>query len=97
LLEFFISNESPGRLFSAEAVLCGKPAPDLFLHAAQVMGYAPSFCVVIEDSRAGVSAAVAAGMGVYGYAPGAPEYRQELRTLGATVVETMAELHQSLL
>jgi len=97
LLEFFTESEVVGRLFSAEVVLMGKPAPDLFLHAAQVMGYAPSSCVVIEDSRAGVSAAVAAGMRAFGYAPGAPEYRRELELMGATVVESMGEMSALLL
>lgn len=53
--------------FSAEQVERGKPAPDVFLLAAESMGYAPDRCVVVEDSRAGVEAAVAAGMPVVGY------------------------------
>ncbi|MFF7182935.1 HAD-IA family hydrolase [Streptomyces sp. NPDC008121] len=53
--------------FSAEDVGRGKPAPDLFLHAATRMGTAPERCVVIEDSRLGVQAALAAGMDVYGF------------------------------
>ncbi|MFI6645795.1 HAD family hydrolase [Streptomyces sp. NPDC050504] len=55
------------RIFSAEDVGKGKPAPDLFLHAAGRMGVAPARCVVVEDSRLGVAAAVAAGMDVYGF------------------------------
>ncbi|MFF9070397.1 HAD family hydrolase [Streptomyces sp. NPDC014891] len=54
-------------VFSAEDVGRGKPAPDLFLHAAAMMGVAPERCVVVEDSRLGVQAAVAAGMDVYGF------------------------------
>ncbi|MFD4315118.1 HAD family hydrolase [Streptomyces sp. NPDC058548] len=54
-------------VFSAEDVGRGKPAPDLFLHAASRMGVAPERCVVVEDSRLGVQAAVAAGMDVYGF------------------------------
>lgn len=54
-------------VFSAEDVGKGKPAPDLFLHAAERMGVAPGRCVVVEDSRLGVQAAVAAGMDVYGF------------------------------
>jgi len=57
-------------LFSAEMVAHGKPAPDLFLHAAARMGFPPSRCVVIEDSQAGVQAGVAAGMRVLGFAGG---------------------------
>jgi HAD superfamily hydrolase (TIGR01509 family) len=57
-----------GRVFSAEDVTHGKPAPDLFLHAAASMGVKPVDCVVIEDSPLGVQAANAAGMIVFGYA-----------------------------
>ncbi|MFG3384316.1 HAD family hydrolase [Streptomyces sp. NPDC047999] len=56
-----------GTVFSAEDVGRGKPAPDLFLHAARSMGAAPGRCVVVEDSRLGVQAALAAGMDVYGF------------------------------
>ncbi|MFF3739904.1 HAD family hydrolase [Streptomyces sp. NPDC002566] len=55
------------RIFSAQDVGKGKPAPDLFLHAAERMGVAPARCVVVEDSPLGVRAAVAAGMDVYGF------------------------------
>ncbi|NEY33251.1 HAD-IA family hydrolase [Streptomyces sp. PRKS01-65] len=55
------------RIFSSEDVGRGKPAPDLFLHAAERMGVAPQRCVVVEDSPLGVQAAVAAGMDVYGF------------------------------
>src|SRR5699024_4190108 len=53
--------------FSAEQVDRGKPAPDVFLLAAQRLGYSPAQCLVVEDSRAGVDAARAAGMGVVAY------------------------------
>ena len=59
-----------GHIFSAAEVVNGKPAPDLFLHAAQRMGADPADCVVVEDSRYGVLAARAAGMDVFGYAGG---------------------------
>ncbi|MET7656729.1 HAD family hydrolase [Streptomyces sp. NPDC005486] len=55
------------RIFSSQDVGKGKPAPDLFLHAARRMGVAPERCVVVEDSPLGVRAAVAAGMDVYGF------------------------------
>ncbi|CAM5230590.1 HAD family hydrolase [Streptomyces violaceorubidus] len=55
------------RIFSSQDVGRGKPAPDLFLHAAERMGVAPERCVVVEDSPLGVRAAVAAGMDVYGF------------------------------
>ncbi|MFC7812090.1 HAD family hydrolase [Streptomyces olivaceus] len=56
-----------GRIFSSQDVGRGKPAPDLFLYAAERMGVAPARCVVVEDSPLGVQAAVAAGMDVYGF------------------------------
>lgn len=56
-----------GIVFSAQDVGKGKPAPDLFLHAAERMGVTPDRCVVVEDSRLGVQAAQAAGMDVYGF------------------------------
>jgi beta-phosphoglucomutase len=46
-----------------------KPAPDLFLHAAQLLGLPPARCVVIEDAESGVDAAVAAGMTAIGIGP----------------------------
>lgn len=59
-----------GRIFSAEDVARGKPAPDLFLHAAERMGAQPTACAVVEDSRSGVEAARAAGMRVLAFAGG---------------------------
>jgi HAD superfamily hydrolase (TIGR01509 family) len=59
-----------GRIFSATEVEHGKPAPDLFLHAARQLGVRPERCVVVEDSRPGVQAARAAGMRSFGYAGG---------------------------
>ncbi|WP_421915252.1 HAD family hydrolase [Mesorhizobium sp.] len=57
-------------LFSAAMVARGKPAPDLFLHAAGAMGASPENCLVIEDSPAGVEAARAAGMRVFAFTGG---------------------------
>jgi HAD superfamily hydrolase (TIGR01509 family) len=57
-----------GRIFSAQDVARGKPAPDLFLHAARSLGAAPTRCAVIEDSPLGVEAANAAGMVAFGFA-----------------------------
>ncbi|MFE0511627.1 HAD family hydrolase [Streptomyces sp. NPDC058964] len=59
-----------GRIHSATEVARGKPAPDLFLHAARRMGVDPAACAVVEDSQPGVRAARAAGMRVFGYAGG---------------------------
>lgn len=57
-----------GKLFSGMEVARTKPAPDVYLLAAETMGVAPSRCVVIEDTPVGVTAGVAAGMTVFGYA-----------------------------
>jgi HAD superfamily hydrolase (TIGR01509 family) len=65
LLRYFEPN-----LFSAGDVPNGKPAPDLFLHVAGQMRVNPRDCLVVEDSPAGVSAAVAAGMSVIGFVGG---------------------------
>jgi HAD superfamily hydrolase (TIGR01509 family) len=59
-----------GRIFSASEVAQGKPAPDLFLHAAARLGAEPATCAVVEDSRYGVEAARAAGMRAFGYTGG---------------------------
>ncbi len=65
LTDFFGAN-----VFTASEVKSGKPAPDLFLHAAKNMKVAPKNCLVIEDSLVGLEAAVAAGMNVWRYAGG---------------------------
>jgi phosphoglycolate phosphatase len=64
LISFF-----KGRLYTASAAGRPKPYPDLFLHAAHDMNYAPANCIVIEDSLHGVNAALAAGMRIFQYAP----------------------------
>jgi HAD superfamily hydrolase (TIGR01509 family) len=83
-------------VFSATMVARGKPAPDLFLHAAAQMGADPAGCVVIEDSVPGVTAAVAAGMTAIGFVGGGhcgTGHADRLRSAGAAlVVETMTEL-----
>jgi HAD superfamily hydrolase (TIGR01509 family) len=59
-----------GHIYSASMVENGKPAPDLFLYAANQMQIAPENCLVIEDSPAGITAAQRAGMRVLGYLGG---------------------------
>lgn len=62
-------------VFSAEDVAAGKPAPDLFLHAAAACGARPARCLVVEDSPFGVQAAQAAGMPVAGFCAVTPAER----------------------
>src|SRR4029079_16546138 len=57
-------------VFTSSQVKKAKPAPDLFLFAAEQMGYDPKDCIVIEDSVAGIQAARAAGMSVIGFLGG---------------------------
>lgn len=64
-----------GRVFSVTDVAHPKPAPDVFLHAAQQCGTAPANCVVVEDTPTGVAAGVAAGMTVLGYCALTPPHR----------------------
>jgi beta-phosphoglucomutase-like phosphatase (HAD superfamily) len=80
-----------GRIFSALEVEHGKPAPDLFLHAAETMGLSPVRSVVIEDSVYGVEAGVSAGMRVLGYGGGLAT-DESLRAAGAEVFGHMSEV-----
>jgi HAD superfamily hydrolase (TIGR01509 family) len=73
-------------IFSASQVENGKPAPDLFLFAAARMQAAPSRCLVVEDSVAGIKGGVAAGMTVLGFHGGShcrPDYVTSMQTAGA--------------
>jgi HAD superfamily hydrolase (TIGR01509 family) len=80
-----------GRIYSAAAVQNGKPAPDLFLYAAQRMGAEPGDCAVVEDSQYGVQAARAAGMAAFGYTGSVTPARM-LEGPGTTVFGDMREL-----
>jgi HAD superfamily hydrolase (TIGR01509 family) len=80
-----------GRIFSADEVPRGKPAPDLFLHAADRMGVAPARCAVVEDSAYGVAAARAAGMRALGYGGGVTP-GDRLAGDGTVVFDDMREL-----
>lgn len=83
-------------VFSAQSVERGKPAPDLFHHAAAAMGRAPERCLVIEDSVPGVQAAVAARMRVFGFTGGShcgETHGERLKAEGAErTFENMAGL-----
>src|SRR5207253_2648074 len=78
------------RIFSAEDVAEGKPAPDLFRHAAGIMGVPAEGCVVVEDSPRGAAAARAAGMTCIGYAGLTPAAL--LAAEGAHVCASMEEV-----
>lgn len=78
-----------GRILSSSMVKNGKPAPDLFLLAAETLGAEPAECMVFEDSVAGITAAKAAGMFAIGYIGGGhvpPSHREVLLAAGADVV-----------
>ena len=77
-------------LFSSTMVERGKPAPDLFLLAAESMGFEPARCIVVEDGVPGVQAGRRAGMRVLGYAPG--DSAKRLTGAGAQTFGSMAEL-----
>jgi len=79
------------RLFSAYDVNAWKPEPDLFLHAAAEMGRRPEMCTVVEDSRLGIEAALAAGMRVVAYAPLGHRFP------GAITIQRMDDLPAALL
>lgn len=86
LLSLFTS-----RIFTADDVRHPKPAPDLFLHAAQQMGAQPATTTVIEDTPTGITAAKAAGMRAIGYCAMTPA--DELLRAGADgVAASMAEV-----
>ena len=76
-------------IFSATQVKRGKPAPDLFLFAANQMQAAAACCLVIEDSIPGVTGAIAAGMTVLGFHGGShcrPGHGDALRAAGASAI-----------
>ncbi|MDV6319677.1 HAD-IA family hydrolase [Chromohalobacter sp. HP20-39] len=83
-------------LFSAEQVARPKPAPDVYLLAAESLGIEPGACLVVEDSFSGASAARAAGMKVIGFIGAShiePGHADRLREAGAWhVLDHMAEL-----
>jgi HAD superfamily hydrolase (TIGR01509 family) len=80
----------PDALFSAHSVPRGKPAPDLFLHAAAAMGAEPERCVVVEDTVIGVRAALAAGMRAIAFVPQGDG--DVFRAAGAATVRALHDL-----
>jgi len=87
-------------VFSAQMVDSGKPAPDLFLHAADQLDTDPQACVVVEDSPHGVTAAMAAGMRVIGFVGGRharPSLTARLTAAGADVIiDDPQQIHELL-
>ena len=83
-----------GRIFSATEVSRGKPAPDLFLHAARQMGFDPASTAVVEDSVPGVRAARAAGMRALAFAGDTDP--AELAAAGGEPFDDMAALPELL-
>ncbi len=79
-------------LFSATEVARSKPYPDIFIHAAEVMGQPAERCVVIEDSVFGAQGARAAGMQVFGYIADPYTDVKGLEQAGAEIFSEMAEL-----
>jgi len=79
-------------VFSAYTIGSWKPDPALFIHAACQMGFDATHCIVIEDSRVGVEAAVAAGMKSILYSPRQPNYSGP----ATMVVSSMADLPRAL-
>jgi HAD superfamily hydrolase (TIGR01509 family) len=84
-----------GRIYSATDVQHGKPAPDVFLYVAEQMGVAPTACAVVEDSVAGVTAGLAAGMSVFAFGGGVTD-ESKLRQDGVIVFRDMRELPELL-
>ena len=85
LINFF----QPEHLFSAQMVKNSKPAPDLFLHAANHFDIKPKNCLVIEDTTLGIQAGLAANMTVFGFAGGShcdAAYIQRLNETGVKII-----------
>ncbi len=85
-----------GRIFSVDEVAHGKPAPDVFLFAAEWLGVPHDRCAVVEDSVPGVIAGLAAGMAVFAFAGGVTG-AEPLAIDGAVVFDDMGELPALLL
>lgn len=86
LIQYFPDN----RIFSGYDINSWKPDPGIFLYAASEMGFSPAVCAVIEDSKAGIIAAVKGGFSAYGYAK--PFNAEVLSAEGANVFYHMSEL-----
>lgn len=85
LAEFFGDH-----IYVTSMVARPKPAPDIYLFAAERLGLRPEECVVIEDSPAAAGSALAAGMRTIGYAPGSTA--ATMRASGAVLIDSMRDL-----
>lgn len=89
LLPFF-----EGNIFSCYAIQKWKPEPNVFLWAAETMGFKPSECLVIEDSVSGVRAAKAGGFDVFGYTE--HDYNNQLLPEATNIFDSMDNLLEML-
>lgn len=85
LLPYFGDN-----IFSCYAIQKWKPEPDIFLWAAETMGFKPEDCLIVEDSVSGVKGAKAGGFDVFGYTE--HDYKNELESLATNTLNSMDEL-----
>jgi HAD superfamily hydrolase (TIGR01509 family) len=83
-------------IYSGEQVENGKPAPDLFLHAASKLSVEPSRSLVIEDSANGVKAGLAAGMTVWGFVGGGHSHEGHAEQLKAAGAHKVVDSHVDL-
>ncbi|MBO1111823.1 HAD family hydrolase [Bordetella petrii] len=81
-----------GRFFSGQALPRNKPAPDVYLAAADALGVAPERCAVVEDTVTGATAGVAAGATVFGYSPGGPGHDSTRALLRAGVAQVFHDM-----
>lgn len=89
LIHFFGEN-----IFSCYEIQSWKPDPEIYLYAAKKMGFKPAECAVIEDSEAGINAAIAGGFNVFGFAH--DKNKTTFEKLGAIVFFNMDELEHML-
>ena len=85
----FMTYFLPEHLYTKDIVPNAKPAPDLFLHAAEKMSVEPSRCLVIEDSVSGAQAGLNAGMDVFGFTGVAHDIKtaeSKLKNIGITQI-----------
>ena len=89
----------PEKIFTADLVTYGKPEPDLFLLAAETLGYKPKECVVIEDSVAGLTAAKRAKMDCIAFVKyDRPSYIDEIKKLDIKYIfDDMQDVKKTLL